>query len=201
MTERVVPMDQTREVQMAEMCGLKWNSASHGHDAQDAAENFYEFKSTSTNKEFSTARDLNISTIERYMNCYWIFAFYNGKGDDVIDRMFLCHPDALRPKFDEWLRKMGDAKYYCDMVWQHALVSMEEHRLPASMISHYKKEIDKIFNRGGQTLAGPSIPKGMIYRSVDNGFGIEFNLNESVPEQRMNFVQANPLKVARPKVL
>jgi len=198
-------MDQKREVQMADICGLTWNSGSHGEDATDTHDNPYEFKSTSTNKEFSTARDLNITTLERYMNSYWVFAFYNGKdsNDEVIDRMYLCHPDALKPKFDEWLKKMGDSKYYCDTLWDYASREMERERLPYPMIIHFKEEIDKIFNRGGQTLPSPSIPKGIVERSTEEELGIKLDLDSHIPVglQIAEFVTQHPLKQRRPKLL
>jgi len=199
----VIPMDQTREVQMTELCGLIWNSDSHGEDATDKHDNPYELKSTSTNKEFSTARDLNINTIERYMNCYWVFAFYNGKGEDIIDRMYLCHPDALKPKFEEWLKKMGDANYYCNTLWEYACREMERERIPYPMIAHFKEEINKIFNRGGQNLPGPSIPKGLVEKSLEAGLGIRLELDSHIPVslQLEEFVVRNPLKQRRPKLL
>lgn len=141
--------DDSREKQLAVLCGLQYVETREGPDAVDRDGNLYELKST-TRSGVSTARDVGPHTIREWRTKYWIFAVgeYYESGLEI-ESLYVAHPHVLEDRFSEIERQILSKYDPCMKVLdaaRRAGVSPEILRIAEAVI-----------DRGGRSITPKSL--------------------------------------------
>lgn len=176
-----IVQDNSREVLIANHCGLQINPSRSGPDAHDSAGNPFELKST-TRSGVSTARDVGLHTITEWRRKYWLVAAgYNYHSGYQITELYLAHPDDLEPRFSEIEQHVLSRLAPCEIVLEAARA--------AGVDSKILDGCSEIMERGA-TLNNPKIPLWIVEQNATKLDPTNAPIAQS---QLREFVRSRPL--------
>jgi Restriction endonuclease PvuII len=176
--EQVIVQDNTRELLLAELLGLKHMPGRWGHDAEDEFGNRFELK-TSTKSGFGTGRDVSPRMIAEWRTRYWIFA----RGQNLKTGFRFEEVTFLSPGMLEGWFAYIESRFEPDAKLRVTVISMMKETLGAEDLAR----IEYLFNRG-MTYNNPHISVAYVRKN-----GVELDLSDAARDLK-RAVSANPIK-------